>query len=431
MKLHYLGKKERKNSILVLIIILLSVVLYLGNMFTFNTSDLVSIICIITFPLVDISVVLAIIAFLIPLNSGITILYIYGYAIVILLFKKRSVNLRVLIPVLVIILWEILMSLFAPSVNFTYLVIYACTFFLLLYLIHTDDADYKVCCYAYIAGTMVLLLAIMTTAIQNASWEAVMSGKIRIGAYEGKEALGGSVALLSENANSLAYYALVAIVLAFSLIKTENLTGRILLIAAVVFGTVVGLFTVSRTFLIVLLLGIFFVFTSRYNTKQRIILAIVIGGILWVGIPYLMEHTSIFDAFSDRFSDDTVQGAGGRTEIMLKYFEFLWNNPARLLFGTGAINYIGVCKIQHSTHNGLQQILVCYGLIGFFPIIYVLLKPVLVFFRRNKFTFEKIVPLLCVIIFTQTIQFLNPFNLMLPYAIAIMYMKIPEKVADL
>lgn len=426
MKLHYSEKKEHR-SIPLVFMVLLSVVLYVGNIFAFNTSDIANVICILIFPFMSVSGLLTVVAFLIPLNSGITVLYIYGYAIALLLLKKGTVNLRVLIPTLLIALWEIVMSFFLPKVDFMSFAIYICTVFLLFYLMNTEDADYKQCCYAYIAGTMVLLLVIMTTAIQNTSWEKVLSGQVRIGTYEGQETLEGAVAVLSENANSLAYYALTAILLAFSLIKSEKSFGRLLLIVSILFGTLVGIFTVSRTFLIVLLMGVFLVFTTRYNFKQKIILAMVGCVILWVGLPYLLENTQIFDAFENRFEESSVEEGNGRIDLFWQYMDFLWNNPARLVFGTGAIGYKDICKCSNSLHNGTQQILVSYGLIGFFPMLYALLSPIFGYFKKNRFRLEKIVPLLVVVVFTQTIQFLNPFNLMLPYAIAVMYMKIPEK----
>lgn len=426
MKLNSRNNK-RSNRLLVFTIILISTVLYLGNMYAFNTSDIVSAICIVAFPLLNIPGVLAMIAYLIPLNSGVTVLYLYGYAIFVLLLKKGKLDLRVLIPVFAIVIWEVIMAFFVPKVNIMNTIIYTCTVFLLFYLLYTDDADYKICCYAYIAGTMVLLLAVMTTAIQNTSWQEVMSGEVRIGAYEEKEALGGTVAVLTENSNSLAYYAVVANILAFSLIKTEKIFGKVVLTVAVLFGTLVGLFTVSRTFMIVLFMGIFLVFTARYTFKQKIILAVVVGAILWVGLPYLIENTQIFDAFENRFEDSTMEGGNGRVDLFWEYMDFLWNNPARLVFGTGAIGYKDICKCSNSLHNGTQQILVSYGLVGFFPMLYALLSPVFGYFKKNRFKLEMIVPLLVVVAFTQTIQFLNPFNLMLPYAIAVMYMKIPEK----
>ena len=344
-----------------------------------------------------------------------------------LLLKKKTINLQVIIPVLVIALWEIIMSFFVTKVNLMNYVIYLCTIFLCIYMMHAEDVDYKQCCYAYIAGTMVLLLAVMTTAIQNTSLEAVLGGEVRIGAYEEREALGGKIAVLSENANSLAYYALVAIVLAFSLIKSEKLFGKILLTAATLFGTVVGLFSVSRTFLIVLILSVFLVFATRYNGKQKILLAVALGTILWIGIPYLLRSTELFDAFESRFDSDDMESGNGRINLFVEYMVFLWNNTARLFFGTGAIHYKEICQCSNSLHSGIQQFLVSYGLIGFFPMLYVFIKPVLAYFKKNRFILQKLVPLICVVVFTQTIQFLNPFNLMLPYGIAIMYMKIPEK----
>jgi len=424
-----LADKKRGNFLVWLTIAVLALVLYLGNTFTFNTSKLVDIICLVFFPFLDVTGILATVAFLVPVNSGISVLYIYGYAIVMLLLKKRTIPMQVLMPTIVIFLYELFMVLFVPStnINIMSIVIYVCTVFLLLYLMYTGDADYKLCCYSYIFGTMVLLISVFTTAIQNTSLEQILSGNIRIGTYEGLEDLGGKVAVITENANSLAYYALVAIIISFLLLKKTSFVGRIFLTLSTIVGIVIGLFTISRTFLLVLLGALVLIIAFGFKSKQKIAIVVGVGIILYFGVPYLLEVTGIFESFTNRFDDDATASLSGRPALFIEYMEFLWKNPGRLLFGTGAVFYKQVTQCSNSLHCGLQQILVSYGIVGFVPMIYLLIKPMRDYFKTKKISVEKIIPLVCVIVFTQTIQFLNPFNLMLPYAIAVMYIKIPEE----
>ena len=106
--------------------------------------------------------------------------------------------------------------------------------------------------------------------------------------------------------------------------------------------------------------------------------------------------------------------------------EFLWNNPSRLIFGTGSIFYRQVCNLSHSMHNGVQQILVSYGILGFIPMLVVLIRPIIKYFKKNKFELLKLLPILAVFMFIQTIQFLNPNNLLLPYAVAVLCMRIDK-----
>ena len=170
-----------------------------------------------------------------------------------------------------------------------------------------------------------------------------------------------------------------------------------------------------------------FSFFANYDFKQKLKVLFAISLALLIIIPYLQQETQIFNAFTERFEDDSMVTGTGRTDILLDYMNFLMDNPLRLLFGTGSVFYKNVCNLDHSMHNGTQQILVSYGLIGFLPMLFVLFSPVFDYFKKNKFKLAKILPLITVVLFVQTIQFLNPNNLILPFAVAMLYMKIPDK----
>ena len=411
--------------LMVVTIALLGIVIYAGNVMTVNTSEITDIICLVSFTFMPISGIVSAICFLIPLHSGITGLYIYGYAVAMILVKSRKFKVKMILPVIAIIVYEMIMMLFVKSSEFNYILIYALTVFLTFYMMNSEEVNPRTACIAYICGTFVLLLCIFTTSIQIYSFETVMSGTVRIGEYEGLENL-GKIAVVTENANSTAYYSLVAIIMALNVLKTSKPFIKILLIAAILFMITVSLFTVSRTFVIMLSILLILSFLSAFNFKQKIIFLFVIVLILSIGLPFLKQNTQVFDAFTERFEDDDLSSGAGRSEIFGKYMQFLWDNPLRLVFGTGAVFYKNVCNIPNSMHNGTQQILVAYGVLGFIPVLSAFISPIFDYLKKNKFKFAKFLPVLAAVAFTQSIQFLNPFNLMLPYAIAIMCMKIPD-----
>lgn len=413
------------STLMIVTIALLGVVIYAGNVFTVNTSKITDIICLASFTFMPISGIVCAICFLIPLHSGITGLYIYGYAVAMILFKSKNLKAKVVIPVLFVIMYEMIMMLFAGASQFNQIIVYALAVFLLLYIMNSDEINYKASCISYICGAVVLLLCIFTTAVQNNSLAMVLSGAVRIGEYEGAENL-GQVAVVTENANAMAYYALVGIAMAFSMLKNAQRREKIFLITSMVLLTIISLFTVSRTFVLVLVGLVLLVVFSDFDFKKNGNILIIIGLVLAVVIPILQYKTQIFDAFIERFEDDSMATGTGRTEIFLEYMDFLFKNPVRFIFGTGSVFYKQVCNLLHSMHNGTQQILVSYGILGFIPVISVLAAPVVDFVKKNGFKLTKLLPVLAVIIFTQTIQFLNPNNLMLPYAIAVLCMKIPD-----
>lgn len=414
-----------KSWLLIATIALFGIVIYAGNVMTINTSKITDIICLASFTFMPISSIVCAICFLIPLHSGITGVYIYGYAALMILFKSKKFKVKVFLPLLVIIMYELIMMMLVEASQFNYVIVYAVTVFLLLYIMNTEEVDPKVACVSYICGTFVLLACVFTTAIQNYSLEAVLEGAVRIGEYEGTEHV-GRIAVVTENANAMAYYALVAIVIALNIMEKMKSYGKALLIAAIMFFTFVALFTVSRTFVIVLIAFLILNYLTTFKSKQKLTFLAVVIIALAIFIPYLQQRTQIFDAFTTRFEDDNLVTGAGRVDIFFDYMKFLWDNPMRLIFGTGAVFYKNVCKLSHSMHNGLQQIFVSYGALGFIPMVGILVNPILDFFKNNRFKIAKILPVLAVVLFTQTIQFLNPNNLMLPYAVAILCMKIPD-----
>ena len=417
--------KNKPTALMIATIALLGIVIYAGNVMTIDTSKITDIICLASFTLMPISGIVCAICFLIPLHSGITGLYIYGYAVLMILLKSKKFKLKVFIPLLVIVVYEMIMMVFAGVSQINYIIVYALTVFLLLYMMNTDEVDAKAASISYVAGAVALLVCIFTTAIQNYSLEMVLAGVVRIGDYEGIEDI-GQVAVVTENANAMAYYALVAIFIAFHVMKSMKTLGKIVMAASMLLLTVISLFTVSRTFIIVLLVLFLLVCLSGFNFKQKLKFLFVLAIVLGIVIPYLQEQTQIFDAFLMRFEEDNIASGSGRTKIFSIYMKYLWNNPVRLMFGTGAVFYQKVCNLGYSMHNGTQQILVSYGVLGFLPMLGILISPIRAFLKKNKFKLTKFLPIFAVAMFAQSIQFLNPNNLMLPYAIAILCMKIPD-----
>lgn len=413
------------SALLIVTIAILGIVIYAGNVMAVNTSKITDIICLASFTFMPVSGIVCAVCFLIPLHSGITGLYIYGYAVLMILLKSKKIRLGMLLPLFLIITYELIMMAFVGATQFNYILTYALTMFLLFYMMHTEEVDARAACISYICGTLALLICVFTTAVQNYSLGMILAGLVRIGEYEGAEEL-GEVAVVTENANAMAYYALVAVIIAFCMLKRESLRGKILLSAAMLIATIIPLFTVSRSFIIILLAVLLISYLSGYNFKQRAKILVIVGLILAVVIPLLLQRTQIFAAFTERFEDESMLTGTGRVDIFLEYMQFLWDHPWRLIFGTGSVFYKDVCQLGHSMHNGTQQILVSYGVLGFLPMLGVLVAPVIGFFRKNKFQLVKILPLIAVILFTQTIQFLNPNNLILPYAVAILYMKMPD-----
>ena len=417
----YLNQK----TLLIATIATLSIILYMGNVFAYNTSKLVDLFCLVTFPFLSPSGLLATVAFLTPLNSGITTMYIFGLAVVFLVLRSKKLPFKMLITVLVIATHELFLNGIAGKVNLMTFITYALVVFLFLYgMMNKENINYQAVCVAFVVGTALLLFAVFTTTIQHYPLEHLLQGYVRIGVYGNKEALGGSVAILSDNANNLGYFSAVSVTMGLLLLTRAKGVERLLLLVTLFVNVVIGAFTVSRTWIALVALGVVLVALFRYKGKARFAMLFVVG-ILFVGFgAVIATQTNIFDAFFERMNE---LGEDNRMRIFKRYMSAMANRPLRILSGAGALTYKTVFNISGSMHNGLQQIFVAYGVPGFLLWMWMMFSPIVLHFKKRKFRIYRILPLLIAFLFTQTIQFVNPFILMLPYMVAMCYMKIPEE----
>lgn len=424
-------KSELKKQVMIseskifpiVILCLLAIILYVGNFFGVNTSNLVNAVCIISFPLCNITGILMILCFFIPVNSGITAIYIFGYAALILVYKYGNMQKKMLIVFLLLAIHELVMSLFVLQFSLFPFLTYFVVLFIFFYAINSKEAiDYKSCCFAYIAGAVLLMVSVFSTSIQAHGISIIFEGSVRIGYYEGYENITG-VALITDNANNIAYYSLIAIILALLLIKNVGKFGSLILILTALVNIFIAFFTQSRTWLFMLIVGFVLVLLFAYKGVRKIILFVCAFAMGAVILSVLAEQTDVIEAFSDRLMGTDIQD-NDRLDLMAIALDYLMENPLRMLTGAGVVNYKATAGMEMAVHNGALQVLVCYGLICVPLFLIMLLNPIVNFERHYKLKFQYLIPVIMVLTFTQTIQFLNPYFLMLPYMVAIFYMKI-------
>lgn len=125
-------------------------------------------------------------------------------------------------------------------------------------------------------------------------------------------------------------------------------------------------------------------------------------------------------ALENRFIDETVETGGSRTTIFKKYTDIYLSDLRFIFLGTGVTRYVAVAGTGGAIHNGTQQILVCCGAVGLIVYLVLLIgatQKACKARKHEKMFIANWLPVLSVIAFTQTIQFLNSTMLMLPYVI--------------
>jgi len=418
----------KNNSTLMMIYIaVLTAMLVIRDLAGVNINKFLFVAVIIGFvAIANGNVIPPMISFLFPLLWGLPYTWFAAPVIVIYLLKRRRIQLKALALFSLFVAAELFASFWYPRLDIIDLIKYfsiLLTFFVLLY---DSWVDYQNCIYAFVCGLFVLCIVITINTLMNApsNWLALfVKGWFRFGQLAVEEE---SDLILQVNANTLAYYSLTGISLC--MVGIYKLSGRKKTAAAVltVFFAVVGILTVSRSCMLVAVLCIVIYILgsgkSLKSTIQTIIIGLVmvlIGYIIILTVPELME------GFQTRWQSSNVATGNGRLDLLIEYHAIFMSDIRFILTGTGVTQYKEITGEYHSIHNMIQQLYSSYGIVGAFVFAYGMLSPLK--YVAKKQSIINWIPFISVLTFTQTIQFINPSALMLPYIIAVYVLKTGEK----
>lgn len=215
------------------------------------------------------------------------------------------------------------------------------------------------------------------------------------------------------NANNLAYLSIVLSSLVLSLRK-QIFHSNVVFYTLLILSLLAGLLSSSRTWtLLCILLFILLFLLINFKTKLKaVIISFVIVAIILSIFPNFITVT--FEGILGRFELDNLATAGNRTNLFNEYSNFMSSNSEYTLTGTGAIYYKDIAKCSNSCHNAFQQIYVAYGLLGcifFISAFFMSIRN-----RERSCSIINYLPFIFALLFIQSIQFLNPFYLMIPVA---------------
>lgn len=385
--------------------------------------------CIVLLVFIEYEDMFPVMSFILPLLWGLPGTYILLVAVALFIYKKGSVDTVFLSCNVLFLILEAFASLWYPEKDFIEIVGYLCTVSTLLILIQEDQGiDYERCLQCFVTGCTVLCGVIVICGLQNApsDWmQRFAKGWFRFGETHG---LGETGMTLKVNANTMAYYSIAGMACGLPLFQRCRSFGRRMVLGAeMAILLIAGFLTVSRSW--VLVLTVMLLLLVNYSKQSPrlffpMVIILTLAGML--GMIILIRNPELLEGFLTRASDDNMATGGGRTEIMIDYLRVFFGNFRYILFGMGVTQYNSVSGVGHAMHNGTEQILVCYGLIGCCLFIYAIIQPV------SRFVGKKIgliywIPLITIVLFDQTIQFINPDTLMLPYAAGVLALKFGEE----
>ena len=363
--------------------------------------------------------------FTLPLVCGLPGTYIMPCALILLILKKGNINFWQIGMILFVAIMEVLASLWYPEPDIPKMVQYISFAGVMFFLIHDKtELDYQQCVKMYMFGISVLCGVILITGLMTApsNWlQQFSKGYFRFGSTQMEELEGMKLTL---NANSLAYYSITGMCCGALLIEGKQGKELARYVLLLILAAIVGFLTVSRSWLLVTALCLFLYVISKVKHPERflglvLILSVAAMVIIWI----LGKSEELATAFVERFNPDRIESDSHRGQIFMGYMRIFFSDIRIVLTGSGVACFRSVLGYAGAMHNGTQQILVCLGLFGFVIFMAGLCKPVLSLRRQGKREMVYWLPLIGVVMFVQTIQFLNPTMLMLPFIVGVYALK--------
>lgn len=331
-----------------------------------------------------------------------------------LMIRSKSINkYQVLFPIILLIFEIVHFATYSFEIDLNKYFVFGLVvtfFFFLLFDDNIDNDDVYNDMRFFILGITITLFIIMLHSIVSLGIEETLLGYNRLGTGFDEDEFGGEIGT-SFNSNYIAYYSIIAIAM---VLFFENLINNVWTKSLVmIINILAGIMSSSRTWFLLLLLSLIAYFLiNRSKNKMKIMIVFLFLFIL--ALRYNNISNAFITRFKNRFEEENVETAGMRTIVFAKYNQFLKEHPVRIVFGTGSIYYNRVCKIKGSIHNGTQQLIVCYGLLGVILFIWSGIVFSRRYFKKNNTRFISCIPLFVCVCFLQSIQFINPPNLMLP-----------------
>lgn len=119
---------------------------------------------------------------------------------------------------------------------------------------------------------------------------------------------------------------------------------------------------------------------------------------------------NMYDTFLGRMEDSNMATAGGRTVLFELYNKAWLKDISYVVFGAGVVSYWETLNVYNAIHNGLQQIWVCLGVIGFLTYV---MRVYIYLYRCYVKNIILYLPFFMTLLIDQSIQFLAPYPLVL------------------
>lgn len=342
-----------------------------------------------------------------------TILYL-GCSVVYLVRFYRDVQIDAVAIVLVLFLWvwELLHGLFFTFSFMKYLNFIAPYSLLIIVMsVQEERLDYPYFV-RYMTKCMVLMCAVYLAQIlftNGFSIEALLANMQRLGMNESYASVEGGVL----NPNTLGFMCLFC---SIGILQMYTLSQcRVEDIISMAFLLVMGIFTMSRTYLVCLVITVGLWIVAQKGTWKSKVSRVLALMLLLIVLNILMRWLApeVIERFVTRFRME--DGMSGRDSLFIDYMEYIFKNPIVLFFGVGVVDLeYKLSGVSHNVpHNGFQEVVVAWGVLGAMAFAGILIYVLLNSRRMNKRqSFLNAIPLIMILVKVQVGQLVTmPFNI--------------------
>ena len=407
----------RNELKLVLCLVAISLLLIIRDIIGVNVSDIVLTgICALSMMTLKYEKMVYYIFFLFPIMCGAPG-YIITIAYLLLVLKGPKLKSKQIVPLIIVALLEVVNESFNNTEGlYTGMLSFLSFTAIFFYFLDERENLFSVrkSLMYYGLGTTLTFIVIYCNMFIEYGLDAILTGMLRSGALgvvdNDVTKMQGHLAM---NANTIAYLS-VSVVTIFSVMLSKYICGhrtKLLYITIIIVSLVAGLLSFSRTYIgVIFIFAIMFIFLTKGRRKIVIIEVLTLLSI--VVVVFCSDILlNMYDTFLGRMEDSNMDTAGGRTVLFQLYNKAWLGDISYIIFGAGVVSYWKTLHVYNAIHNGLQQIWVCLGIIGFLTYI-VRISTYLYrcYIKKNIIIY---LPFFATLLIDQSIQFLAPYPLVL------------------
>lgn len=407
----------RNDYKLVLCLVAISLLLIIRDIIGVNISDfLLTGICALSMIVLKYEKMVYYIFFLFPIMCGVPG-YIITIAYLLLVLKGPKLKSKQIVPLIIVALLEVVNESFNNTEGlYTGMLSFLSFTAIFFYFLDERENLFSVrkSLMYYGLGTTLTFIVIYCNMFIEYGLDAILTGMLRSGALgvvdNDVTKMQGHLAM---NANTIAYLS-VSVVTIFSVMLSKYICGhrtKLLYITIIIVSLVAGLLSFSRTYI-----GVIFIFAIMFISltkgRRKIVIIEVLTLLSIVVVVFCSDILlNMYDTFLGRMEDSNMDTAGGRTVLFQLYNKAWLGDISYIIFGAGVVSYWKTLHVYNAIHNGLQQIWVCLGIIGFLTYI-VRISTYLYrcYIKKNVIIY---LPFFATLLIDQSIQFLAPYPLVL------------------